>query len=295
MAAAASSLRASGRVRRRKRVSRGMEVLATLCAAAAVGLLGLLIVSVFIRGISGLSLDLFIHDPAVFGESGGGLKNAFVGSAILVAGAAALALPAGVLVAIYLNEFARPRVARVIRLGLDVLNGVPSIVIGLFIFGLFVVGHGQKGLYGSVALAVIMLPLVARSTQEVLALVSASLREAGLALGVRKWRVVLRVVLPVSYSGILTGATLAVARAAGETAPLIFTSSIAGNALNTDPFHQALASVPFAIFEYSEAPDPALHAQAWAAAFVLIGFVLVSSLTARLLLARSRRKLTRRS
>jgi phosphate transport system permease protein len=295
VATGGSTLRATGRVRRRKRINFVMEALATLSAVIAVGLLGLLVVSVFLRGISGLSLDLFIHNPAVFGQSGGGLKNAFVGSAILVAVATAMALPIGVLVAIYLNEFAPRGAARLIRLGLDVLNGVPSVVVGLFIFGLLVVGSGQKGLYGSIALAVIMLPLVARSAQEVLALVPSALREAGLALGVRKWRIVLGVVLPVSFSGILTGTTLAVARAAGETAPLIFTSSIAGNALNTDPVHQALASVPFAIFEYSEAPDPALHAQAWAAAFVLICFVLLTSLSARLLLARSRRKLERRS
>ena len=286
-------LSATGRVRRRKRVNTAMEALATLAAALAVGLLGLLVVSVLIRGIGGLSLHLFTHNPAVFGQSGGGLENAFVGSAILVGLATAMALPIGVLVAVYLSEFAHDRVARLVRLGLDVLNGVPSVVIGLFIFGLLVVGHGQSGFAGSTALAVIMLPLVSRSAQEVLTLVPQTLREASLALGVSKWRTVLGVVLPVSLSGILTGTTLAVARAAGETAPLIFTSSIAGNALNTNP-GQALANVPFAIFEYSEAPDPALHAQAWAAAFVLICFVLFSSLSARLLLARSRRKLEQR-
>ena len=284
------SLRASGRVRRRKRVNRLMEALATLAAVVALGTLGLLVGSVLAKGLPALNLDLFTKNPVVFGESGGGLENAFVGSAILVGLATAIALPFGVLVAIYLNEFARAGLARLIRLALDVLNGVPSVVVGLFIFGLLVVGHGQSGYAGSIALAVIMLPIIARSAQEVLSVVPRSLREASLALGVSRWRTVIGIVLPSSLSGILTATSLAVARAAGETAPLIFTSSIAGNALNTDP-GKALASVPFAIFEYSEAPEPYKHSQAWAAAFVLIAFVLLASLTARLLLARSRRRL----
>jgi phosphate transport system permease protein len=136
-----------------------------------------------------------------------------------------------------------------------------------------------------------MLPLVARSTQEVLALVPSTLREGSLALGVTRWRTVLGVVLPTTFSGILTGATLAIARAAGETAPLLFTSSIAANQVSLD-VTRALNSIPVTIFVYSESPDPAQHEQAWAAAFVLIAFVLVTSLTARLLLDRSRRKFT---
>jgi phosphate transport system permease protein len=155
-----------------------------------------------------------------------------------------------------------------------------------------VVGRGQNAFIGSLALAIIMLPLISRSTQEVLALVPNHLREASLALGVSKWRTIVGVILPTTLSGILTGTTLAVARAAGETAPLLFTTSLFGNTVSGDVNH-ALASVPVIIFTYSEAPDPHLNDQAWAAAFVLITFVLVTSLASRALLARSRRKLER--
>jgi phosphate transport system permease protein len=215
---------------------------------------------------------------------------------LLVAVATAIALPVGVLTAIYVSEFARRAVARQIRLWLDVLNGFPSIVIGIFVFTLCVkarllgIGGHQSALAGGLALAVIMLPLVARSTMEVLLLVPAELREASLALGVSKWQTVLRVVLPTSFGGILTGTTLAVARAAGETAPLLFTCAIAGQVVEWNPTH-SVQSIPLTIFFDSESADPALHQQAWAAAFVLIVFVLVTSLTARLLLERSRRRL----
>ena len=198
--------------------------------------------------------------------------------------------PDGVLISIYVSEFAPRPIANQARLWLDVLNGIPSIVIGIFVFALLVVGHGQSGYAGAFALAIIMLPLVARTTLEMLALVPNSLREASLALGVSRWRTVLGVVLPGAAGGILTGTILAVARAAGETAPLLFVSSIAATIVTWDP-HNALASLPVTIFEYSEAPDPALHEQAWAAAFVLIVVILVSSLLARALHDRSRRRL----
>ena len=171
------------------------------------------------------------------------------------------------------------------------LNGVPAIVIGIFVFGLFVVGRGQSGYAGAFALACLMLPLVARSTLEVLALVPASLREASLALGVPRWRTTLSIVLPQTLGGIVTGTVLAVARVAGETAPLLFTTSIVGTQLHWDP-HHALQTVPVAIFELSESANPADHAQAWAAALVLLLFILCTNLTARWLATRSRRKIT---
>ena len=201
-----------------------------------------------------------------------------------------MALPVGILVAVYLNEFARPAVREFVSLALDVLNGIPAIVIGVFVFGLLVVGRGQSALAGSFALACLMLPLVARSTMEVLALVPDSLREASLGLGVPRWRTTLSIVLPQTVGGIVTGTTLAVARIAGETAPLLFTSSIVGTQVAWDP-HKALQTVPVAIFELSESPDPADHARAWAAALVLLLFILVASLGARWLATRSRRKL----
>jgi phosphate transport system permease protein len=160
------------------------------------------------------------------------------------------------------------------------------------VYGLLVIGHTQSAYAGAFALAIVMLPLVARAAQEVLLLVPSALREAGLALGVSRWRTVLGVILPTTFGGILTGAVLAVARAAGETAPLLFTSSIFSPGVSTDVTH-ALPNIPVLIFTYSEQPDQALHEQAWGAALVLMVFVLVASLGAKALLARSRRKLGR--
>jgi phosphate transport system permease protein len=257
-----------------------------------VAVLALVIVSVAQRGAQALNWDFFTKTAATFGESGGGVANALVGSIVLVALATAIALPVGVLVALYVSEFAPPRLADLTRLVLDVLNGLPSIIIGVFVYGLLVVGSGQAAWKGSFALAIIMLPLVARATQEVLALVPPTLREGALALGASRWRTVLGVVLPTSVGGILTGTVLAVARAAGETAPLLFTTSIVANTVTWDP-RQPMLSIPLSIFQLSESPDPADHARAWALALVLLSFILVASLSARTLLARSRRKLER--
>ena len=284
------SLALSRRTKRRKLVNLLMQALATLAALGAVAVLALVIFSVARRGASALSWDFFTKTAATFGQSGGGVANALVGSLVIVACAAAMAVPVGILIALYVNEFARPRIADLARLVLDILNGLPSIIIGIFIFGLLVVGSGQSGLKGSFAISIIMLPLVARATQEVLALVPGHLREGALALGASRWRTVLGVVLPTSLGGILTGTVLAVARAAGETAPLLFTSSIAANAVTWDP-RQTLLSVPLDIFELSESSDPADHARAWALALVLLTFILLTSLAARALLQRSRRKL----
>jgi phosphate transport system permease protein len=290
-------LKATGRARRRLLVNKLAELGALAAALAAIAVLVILVWSVFSRGVHALNIDFFTKGPVLFG-SGGGVAPALVGSLILVAIATLMALPFGVLTAIFVSEFAPPRIGDQVRLWLDVLNGFPSIVIGIFVFALMVkvklpvVGWGnhQSALAGGFALAVIMLPLVARATMEVLALVPDHLREASTALGVSKWQTVLRVVLPTSLGGILTGTTLAIARAAGETAPLLFTCALAGTTTDWDPTH-SMSSIPLTIFQYSEAPDEALHQQAWALAFVLIAFVLVTSLTARFLLDRSRRKL----
>ena len=283
-------LLATGSVRRRKRKSRMVEVVAMLSSGLAVAVLALVVLTVLFKALPALNLDLFTKTEATFGESGGGIAHAFVGSMLLVGIAAAMALPIGVLIAIYVSEFAGPRTAMLVRSSLDVLNGIPSIVIGIAVFSLLVLRFHQNAFIASIALAIIMLPLIARATQEVLALVPQSLREASQALGVSKWRTVLRVVLPTTLGGIVTGATLGIARAAGETAPILFTSTLFTNTVSTDP-HHPVASVPFIIFTYSESPDPNLHKQAWAAAFVLIVFVLVTSLTARFILHRAARKL----
>jgi phosphate transport system permease protein len=290
LSAAPMSLRATGRGRRRKVANRIAEASAMLAAFTAIAVLALVVGSVFQKGAGALSWDFLTKTPVTFGETGGGIAQAIVGSAILVGIAAVIAVPVGMLIAIYVNEFAARPVRRAVGLALDVLNGVPSIVIGIFVFALLVVGHKQSAWSGGIALAIIMLPLVARSAQEVLQLVPGQLREASFALGVSRWRTVLSVVLPTAVGGIMTGATLAVARAAGETAPLLFTSSIAPNTISTD-VRGAVASIPVTIFTYAEAPDPVLNDQAWAAAFVLIGFVLLLSLGSRVALIRSRRKL----
>jgi phosphate transport system permease protein len=292
------SLHATGRGRRRLIANRVAEIVATIAAGLAILALAILIWSVASRGLKALNWDFFTKGPAVFGQAGGGVAPALVGSLLLVAIATAIALPFGVLAAIYVSEFASRRVGDQVRLWLDVLNGFPSIVIGIFVFTLAVKaslplvdwGHHQSAVAGGFALSIIMLPLVARATMEVLALVPNHLREASYALGVSKWQTTLRVVLPTSFGGILTGTTLAIARAAGETAPLLFTCAIAGQVVDWNPTH-SVQSIPLMIFQNSESPDPALHDQAWAGAFVLIVFVLVTSLTARYLLDRSRRKL----
>jgi phosphate transport system permease protein len=292
------SLRASGRGRRRLLVNRLAEAGALAAAVAAIAVLAILVWSVFSRGVHALNLDFFTKGPALFGQTGGGVAPALAGSLMLVGIATLMALPVGVLTAIFVSEFAPRRVGQQVRLWLDVLNGFPSIVIGIFVFALCVKvslpivgwGHHQSAFAGAFALGIIMLPLVARATMEVLTLVPNDLRDASYALGVSKWQTVLRVVLPTAFGGILTGTTLAIARAAGETAPLLFTCVLAGTTIDWNPSH-SVNSIPYTIFQYSEAPDPELHQKAWALAFVLIAFVLITSLTARFLLERSKRKL----
>ena len=283
------TVRSAG-LRRRRIVQLIFAVLATLSALAAVAMLGLVIGSVIVKGASSLSIDFFTQPRGLFGEAGG-LADAIVGSLIIVSIATLIAVPIGVLVAIFLSEFASKSVAIFVRIVLDVMNGIPAIVVGIFVFGVIVVGRGQSALAGAFALSILMVPMVARATQEVLALVPGALREASLALGVSRWRTVLGVVLPTALGGIVTGTVLAVARVAGETAPLLFTSSITANAINTN-VTEALPTIPVAIFTYSESPDPAEQALAWTSALVLISFVLVASVVARALSARSRKKLT---
>ena len=282
------------RIGRRKLVNRLVEVAATLSALLAVGVLVIVIGSVAKRGAGALSIDFLTKTPVIntgFGEpQPSGIANAIIGTAIIVGLAVLMALPVGVLTAIYLNELAPPRVSSVLTLALDVLNGIPAIVIGIFVFVFLVVGHGQSAIKAGFALAILMLPMVARATQEVLALVPSSLREASLALGAAKWRTTLSVVLPQAVGGIVTGATLATMRVAGETAPLLFTSSLVANDIRTNPT-EALETIPMFIFKAAEQADPTLQEQAWGAALVLIAFILITSLLARAFAARSRRRL----
>jgi phosphate transport system permease protein len=285
--------RPQDRLRRRRVFNRGMEVLAWLAAAIAVFFLGVVVWSVAQRGWSQLNLDFLTKSQVQFEPTvPQGLANAFAGSLVLVGLATAMALPFGILIAVYVNEFAPRPIRTAIGLTLDVLAGVPAIVIGFFVYGLIVVAHGQSAYAGGFALAVIMLPFVYRATVEVLALVPNSLREAGLGLGAPRWRTTLGIVLPQTIGGVLTGTTLAVARVAGETAPLLFINSLAPNGTHWKP-SGPLQTVPVAVFELADSAEPSDHARAWAAALVLILFILFASLTARWLATRSKRKIMR--
>lgn len=287
--------RPNDRLWRRRAANRAMELVAWVAAAIAVAILVVVVYAVARRAVPALNLDLFTKSPVPFAPPNvkQGLSTAFVGSIVIVGIATAMALPFGILVAIYVNEFARQAVRRALGLVLDVLNGIPSIVIGIFIWGLIVLRYRQSALAASFALAIIMLPLVARAAIEVLALVPNSLREAALGLGVPRWRTTVGVVLPQAVGGILTGTTLAVARVAGETAPILLTSSLVGN--NTVSWNptQPLYTVTLAIYQLTDSPYPSDHARAWAAALVLLLFIFVVSLTARWLAARSRTRLGR--
>jgi phosphate transport system permease protein len=282
------TVRSNG-LRRRRVVEKLFGILAIASALIACGILLLVLGTLVYKGFSQLSLDFFTKARPLFGEQGG-IADALVGSVLIVGMAMLMAIPVSVLVAIYMSEYAGPRVSRALRIVLDVLNGVPAIVVGIFVFGLLVVGNGQSAIFGAFALAILMLPMVARATQEILEIVPRSLRDASFALGVTKWRTTWNIVLPAAIGGILTGVVIAVARVAGETAPLLFTSSIAANAISTN-VTEALPTLPVTIFVFSESPDPGEQAAAWAAALVLIAFVLVMNILAKLFAARKRRQL----
>jgi phosphate transport system permease protein len=282
------TVRSNG-LRRRRVVEKVFGVLAVGSAVVACGILVLVLGTLVFKGASQLNLDFFTKARPLFGEQGG-VADALIGSALIVGMAMLMAIPVSVLVAIYMSEYARPRTARALRIVLDVLNGVPAIVVGVFVFGVLVVGHGQSAVFGAFALAILMLPMVARATQEILEIVPRSLRDASFALGVTKWRTTWSIVLPAAIGGILTGVVIAVARVAGETAPLLFTSSIAANAVSFD-IHSALPTLPVTIYVDSESPDPGEQAAAWAAALVLIAFVLVLNIIAKVVAARKRKQL----
>jgi phosphate transport system permease protein len=288
-------IRRKDRLWRRKIVNRVMELLAMTAAAIGVAILGIVVYQIVRNGAAAINWDLFTKGQIPLAPPGyaQGLANAFVGTIVIVSIAAAMGIPYGILVAVYLVEFAPRAVRSFVTLVLDILMGVPAIVLGIFYYGLLVVTtHTQRGLWASIALATMTLPLVTRSTMEILQLVPNSLREASLGLGVPRWRTTLGIVLPQTVGGIVTGSILAVSRIAGETAPLLFLSALGGNSVDWNPLHP-LVTVPFAILGLAESPYPEDHARAWAAALVLTVFILVSSLAARWLAARTRRKLGR--
>ena len=288
----AAPLVPTGNLRRRMIVSRIVQVGATLAAVIAVAVLVIVVWSVFKNGASALSWSFLTSDLPQFGQNGGGIGPAIVGTAEIVAIATAIAMPLGILIALYLTEFASPRISSFVRLVLDLINGLPSIVIAVFLFGLLVAGHHGSAFAAAIALAIIELPMIARGSQEVLLLVPNTLREGADALGVSKRRSVLGVILPAATGGILTSTVLAVARAAGETAPVLLLCSIFNPHLHTNPL-EPVANIPVLIFQLSEQPDPAGYARAWGAGFVLLSFILIANLAGRAALARSRSKLTK--
>jgi phosphate transport system permease protein len=289
----AAPLNASGNLRRRRAVSAAAVILAVLAAVLAVGVLAILVGGVIARGAAVIDWHFLTKAPPLFGGPGGGIAPEILGSALIVGVATLIAAPLGVLVAVFLTEFAGPRIGGPIRLALDLMNGLPSIVVALFVFGLLVANRHMSGFAGAIGLAIIMVPLIARATQEMLLLVPSQLREAADALGISRWRTVIGVVIPSALGGILTGTVLAVARAAGETAPMLILCSIFNPSKVTfELFGQAIPNIPVFIFTASEAADPAGFARAWGAALVLLTLIMLANIGARALLARSRRKLT---
>jgi len=232
------------------------------------------------KGASSLSLSFFTSMPKPVGEAGGGMANAIVGTLMLIAIASAIGLPVGIGAGIYLSEKRRTPLAHTVRFLSDVLNGLPSIVMGIFAWELLVRPAGHfSALAGGAALGAMMIPLVTRTTEEMLRVVPISLREAALALGYARWRTSISVVLRTALAGIATGALVAVARVAGETAPLLFTAF--GNQFWSTSLREPIAALPLQIFAYAISPYDEWHAQAWAGALVLISIVFIISLAAR--------------
>ena len=268
-------------LRHRRLVSRFMGLLAA--SAAGIIMLPLLLILAFLlyQGGTALNLDFFLHLPKPVGEVGGGMANAIVGTLVLIALAAGLGVPVGILGGLYLAESRDRTLPWAVRFLADILNGVPSIVIGIFVYTLVVRPMRHfSAIAGGVALGLIMIPIVLRTTEELVRLVPSSLREAGLALGVPQWKVIARIVIPTAGAGIVTGVMVAVARIAGETAPLLFTAF--GNRFWHHGLDQPIAALPLQIFAYAIAPYDDWHRQAWAGALVLIAIVFVVSVVARL-------------
>jgi phosphate transport system permease protein len=269
-------------LRTRRVVDRMAVGIAGLCTVALLVPLALIFGYLVAKGVSALSLDFFTQLPKPVGEVGGGMANAIVGSVTLVALACVIGLPIGILTGVYLADHGRTPLGATVRFCADVLNGVPSIVIGIYAYTLVVLPmKGFSAYAGGIALGVIMLPIIARTTEEMIRLVPTSLREASLALGVPAWRTTVSVVLRTARGGILTGIMLAIARVAGETAPLIFTAF--GNRFWHQGLDQPIAALPLQIFSYAIAPYEDWHRQAWAGALVLMTLIATTSLSVRLL------------
>jgi phosphate transport system permease protein len=259
-----------------------MQTLAFVCAILVVTPLVLVFYHLIKEGFSSINWAFFTQLQKPVGETGGGMANAIVGTFVLLAQAAVIGVPVGVLGGVYLSEYGGTKLNWWIRFAADILNGVPSITWGIVVWGLLVVPmHGFSALAGGVVLGLMMIPLVMRTTEEVLQLVPGGYREAALALGIAKWKTIVQIVIRTAMKGIVTGVLLALARVAGETAPLLFTAL--GNQNWTHSLTEPIAAMPLQIFAYAISPYDDWHRQAWAGALVLLLFVLCINISVRFL------------
>jgi phosphate transport system permease protein len=276
----------------RRFVNAFMFSLTFVCTFIAVGLLFFILGYLLVKGGASLSWDFFTKLPAPVGETGGGVANALIGSAKVLLIAMSIGVPIGFLAGIYLAEYANAAFASLIRFVTDLLNGVPSIVVGIFAYALIVVRTGGFSAYaGGIALGIMMIPIALRSTEEFLRAVPLSLREGAMALGAKKYRTISTVVVPAAIRGLISGMMLNLARVAGETAPLLFTAL--NNQFWSPGWSQPTATLPVMIFNYAIAPYPEWHQYAWAGGFVLLSLVLLVNITARSIVARGMASKTR--
>lgn len=272
---------------RRRIVNAFVTGLVTSLTIVSILILLIIVAYVAINGVSSISLDFFTQIPKPYGEEGGGIAQAILGTILMLIVAGLVAIPIGIGAAIYLSEYGEGWFANTVRFALDLLAELPSIVVGVFVWALLVkYVTGYSGFAGAAALAIIMIPIIARSVEEILHLVPQSLREGALALGTPRWRVVLGVVIPTVLPGILTGVVLSLARAAGETAPLMLTAL--GNQFFNFDLTQPMAAIPLQIYNYAIAPYDDWHRKAWAATLVLITVVAVFSAAVRYFTGRMR-------
>jgi phosphate transport system permease protein len=272
---------------RRKWTSRLMLGLSGTAAGIAILMLGLILGYTLVQGAKSLNLDFFLQAAKPVGEVGGGMRNEIIGTLILIGLGSIIALPIGLMAGMFLAEFARPRVAAAVRFAADILAGVPSIVVGVFAYAIVVRPmHSYSALSAGIALAIIMIPIIARTAEESLRLVPNSMREAALALGITRWRAVIGVVIPGAMTGIVTGIMLGVARIAGETAPLLFTAL--GSQFGFQGLLNPIGALPLQIYHYALSPYPDWQQQAWAGAFLLIMMVFGISILVRWMSSRRR-------
>ena len=283
------ALTPSGNLRRRQVISRAFVTATIAAATLAVAVLVILVFYAAKHGISQFSGHFFISTLPPYDGVGGGLGPALAGTAEMVLMATIIALPVGVLTALYLAEFSGPRIGKVIQTALEQMAGLPTIVVGLFIYGLIVVHFGPSAIAGALALSIVEVPLIARASLEAIRRVPGNLREAADALGVSRWRTVVGVILPTASNGIVTATILAVARAAGETAPVLLTSNTGNLGYQLNPT-QPVQSVPLEILNLMNSGYPSAVAKAWGAAFLLIVAILAINISARVWLRRSERK-----